>query len=609
MKNTLHAIACGLLCAVGSIVADGSCCNNLLPAKDCNYAKTWWTERPAGQQYFIYGGAGVQDKINLYGKCEFYGVFDVALVYEQTSRNGRNSSYFAGQEGLLYIGPGQGGKMPNTLPAGANEPGGPFQYKQGAAIGSAPLSIRASDLGLAAPGANQAVTVATPGYSGTFCFQPKIQNFVANIDLWVGFDEFVQGLYGRIRIPINWTRWDIGLTARCESIDSTPIIAGYYTNNFDPVTGAPGTLSTPIISGAVALSGQTNLPAGMPKLLHGRICDRNDDAGVADLPMDLGYNFVLTERGRMGISLHVVAPTGTRDNDKDCNNGSCIFAPRYGFGRWQVGGQFGTQYQFWNCDDRYMTFYVEAMVSALCSSKQKRLLGLRANNTYAFNHYLLLKKYNSDGTTIGLERAANLLYQEIKLGTSVNSDIAAWLQYRRGGLDVSVAYQFTGRSSERLANCAKNNYCDNCFVSVPCATFGDSGSYYVIKGDTPVYLANNDGTNYTTPPSVDHHFYSKADSDIRVLGTISPNSTYPAIDNNTFIANNAEAFAFTPEDVIANPALAPTAITNAVALYIGYNWCECDWQPFFGGGAQYEFGQENTSMSMWGIFAKGGVAF
>lgn len=602
MKYTIRGLACGLIFSATSLFADGACCNNLLIAKDWNYAKTHWTERPAGQQYFIYGGAGVQDKINLYGKCEFYGVFDVALVYEQTAHPGRNSSYFASCDGLLYLGPGQGGSMPNAEPAPNNAP---WQYKQGAAVGSAPLSIRASDLGLAAPGVKGIAGIdaltATPGYSGTFCFQPKIQNFVANLDLWLGFDEFAQGFFGRIRLPINWTRWDIGLTARNETIDNTPIIAGYVA----PITIAgtpavPTIYYPPITSGAVALSGQTSLPGLLPKLCYGRICGRDDDAGLADIPMDLGYNFLLNERGRMGIALHVVAPTGTK-NDREC-----IFAPRFGFGRWQVGGQFGAQYQFWNCDESYMTVYVEAMVSALCARTQRRLLGLKANNTYAFNHFLLLKKYNSTGTVIGLERAANLLFQDIKLGTSINSDIAVWWQYRRGGLDFSLAYQFTGRSAEKLLNSVK---CDNdrSFIPVPCATFGDSSSYYVIKGDTPMYLATYGGGAYTGSV-VDNHFYNKADSDIRVLGTISPNATYPAQGAAMNVANLA-TYAFKPEDVVANPTLAPTAITNAVAFYLGYNWCECDWQPFVGGGAQYEFGQDNTSMSMWAIYAKGGVAF
>lgn len=610
----LFLLSCASAAASSTSVTN-SPCGNLLAAEDGNYAHTHWTERPAGQQYLIYAGFGVQDKINLYGKSEFYGVFDATFAYERTFRGGRNSSFFAGQDGTLKIGVGRGSKMVSgiTSAAGAQVPGlYLFSATPPSAVAlSSLVDIRASDLGLAAT-----------QYTGTFCFQPRIENFVANLDLWLGWDEFVCGLYSRIRVPINWTRWDIGLNQISQTATAQALFAGI---NAPMVAGGAGaaaftpasaTVITTLADGTVALQGLTAV-GDMPVLAHGRICARDTKTGVADLPIDfIGYNFVLSERGRLGASLHVIAPTGTKNDSS-----TCIFGPRVGWGRWQVGAEVGAQYSFWNCDDRSATIYAVGYVGAVLPRTEDRLLGLRANNTYAFNHYLLLKKYNATLTTVTLERAANLLYQPIKLGTNVNSDVAVWFQYRSGGLDLSLGWQFTGRGKEKLSSSNNNNVVSSsgtvtpALIPVPNATFGD-GSIYIIKGDTPEWvptgLVGGAGSNYAGQ-AISITGYSKVDSNINTLGALLvPNAGATAQTNVTANAAAIAAFqaaSFTAADVVADPALHPGAITNAVAGYIGYNMCEHDWQPFVGIGAMAEFGSKNVAMDMWNVFGKVGVAF
>lgn len=524
------------------------CCDNVGCTTSCNYAKTFYRQYPQGQ-HMGQNSVGVIDKMHLYGKSEFYGLFDVNFIYEQTFRANKVSSYFAGQNGLLCVGPNV---AENPAPADA-------------------VNVRNSDLGLAAD------------FEGCACFKPKIQNFIANFDLYMAWDEFICGLWTRLLVPVTWTKFQLN----CNSTTAVPGAATYPAGFVAPI--ADDALPVVYTDECAALRG--NLPFGdAPVLNYGKVCCNNNGiGGVAGIQLDLGYNFYLTERSRIGIAFDVIFPSGRYGNNVGNNCcAPCLFNNNIGAQKqWQVGGILGARHELWNCDEQALLVYFEGMFNAILPKTVNRLAGLRsgsaipgattaadASSCYPFNHYLLLKQYNAAGTYVGLQRAANLLCEPIRLQTMANIDLMAALQYTNCGFDMWLGYHFAYVSREKG--------CLNC------CTFGDATQFYVIKGTTAVDTG-------TAPQEL----FCKTDSSINQTGTVLPVN-----------ADNLAACTFTCDDVCIDRALAPSLMLNGLFGYVGYDWAErCDWAPFLGVGFNVDFGRCNYPLSQWGVFLKAGVQF
>lgn len=592
-------------------------CHNLksVDTGSQNFAKTHWTPRPTGQQIGVYAGVGVADKINLYGKSDCYFVLDGTLLVEKNFAKGKNSSFFASSNGTFTIANGAGAKMVN-----AEGPNG-TEITYGIPTDVKP-TIRSTDLGLA------------DTYAGTFCFAPEIMNVVANIDFYAGLDNFAQGLYFRARAPITYSHWNIGLHKSYENSQQQTYPIGFIDLVGTTTTPAPGvnpfnvslnpnTLNTSLTDGGEALLGEDFL-GQIPPLYYGQITGAHTDSGVADIPLDLGLNWVVTERFRFGTSLHVVVPTGTQ-NDKES-----IFSPRIGLGRWQFGGQAGTYYHFTQTEQDKVTWFAELCACAITQATERRLLGLYTNNKSTFNHYLLVKKMNAQGLNtaitaatgtgvniIDLERASNLLYQNVTLGLIPNVDFATWVRWQHRKVEVCAGWEILYRGAEKVANPRNNN---DLKLFPDDASFGDGVSLYLIKGDAPMYIPN-----YTVPPTdtigsqqPSPHGYGYTDSDIQSVGALYPTgSVAPAQDQatnpttaiDTEVIINLQEASLTAAQVTAAPALHPSILTNSLYLYVGRNFETEDLSSFIGGGFQVELARGNSAMNFFALFVKGGFTF
>ena len=77
---------------------------------------------------------------------------------------------------------------------------------------------------------------------------PKVENFVADFQVRVNFDEWVCGLYAELYVPINWTRWAMSFD---QTINTTgQSIAANQLGN-------PELVGSPIGSIIAAYNGQT----------------------------------------------------------------------------------------------------------------------------------------------------------------------------------------------------------------------------------------------------------------------------------------------------------------------------------------------------------------
>lgn len=527
------------------------------------------------------------DKRHQFDREEFYGDFAINLGWQQNFSRSRLSSYFLDSTGKMTVG----------------------------ANGFA--EVRASDLGL------------STSFTGCATLCPKYQDFIADFDLYLAWDEFVQGLWTELRVPLVYTRWNAGLCS------STTAAGGAYYTGF---TGGDVTDETvnavvnnqhdavPVAFTGCNALGQALLGncgfGAAPALCAGKMSNCvNTATGLGDIRLALGWDFLRRERGNMGIAIDVAFPAANQRK-------SCYKCPLYIFDAsvghqhcWAVGGVLRGQYMLWDRnEDENITMYLDARAYGVWAGKTTRLLGLNAggasscstcstgscgtsccnscnNNCNSccgsnsstsslFNQYLLLNKYTISGDEItwaGLERAANLLKSEVKYCKAVaEGQFTAMFQYAKGGFMGALGYNFFGRSAEKLQQCCKCN----------CGNY-----YYAIKGIAPV---GEDGLG---------GFYSPADSNISKTGTfIAAESTAEGV-----AALQAAAINFCPgtcnNSVNLCVASHPQYICNTIFGNLGYNWHDVDWKPYIGVIGKVDLGSSNKALRLWGVYLKGGICF
>ncbi len=508
------------------------------------------------------------DKRHQFDREEFYGDFAVTLGWQQNFNQYRLSSYFLNRNGKMTV--------------GSNAASGQTAF----------ADVRASDLGLSAT------------FTGCAWLCPKYADFIADFDLYLAWDEFVQGLWTQLRFPFVHTRWNAGLGTSVTAAGGT-----YYSYCSDTTTcqdtyvvDTKGNAIPLVYSGCCALSSALlgNCSFGdAPRLTAGKMVNcRRTANGLDGIRLALGYDFVRRERGSLGLALDVVFPVANQLAKNNCCCDLFIFDPSVGGQHaWKVGGVLRGQYMLWDRDENErIDMYLDGRAYGVFNGQTTRLLGLNAGTTACtpccntlFNQYLLLKKYTVSGTTAtyaGLERAANLLKARVKYNKALcEGQITVMFQYHNGGFVGALGYNFFGRSAENLCIC---NMC------CPCGSY-----YYVIKGDLPVYQP--DGTT-------DAGFYSPTDSNINSTGTAITTVDATTVQANAIDFSTCSATACCGRINLC-PAAHPKYISNTIFGNIGYNWEDVDWKPYIGLIGKVDLGAKNTALRLWGVYLKGGFCF
>jgi len=532
MKSMLKGFFClSLLASIGVVGSakakscDDECsgtetvCPVDCPKEEGNvYGHTFWNPRPVHQNE-ARKMMGVEDKIHLFGKEEFYGVASLALSYGQTFKSHKIGEFFS------FV------PNSNRMSYGPNTTSDIFNVEFG--------------------------TTST----GHICFKPKISNFIADFDLFVGWDEFVCGLWTRIGIPVNVTSFDFNIVD-VPTEETTLATANYETGSVTLST----TAVTPVVN-ATLREGFNGLPFGdVPALKYARVCGKHSQTQVSGLVLDLGYDVLRRERGHLALSLHFVAPTGTKPEAK------WLFEPVSGAAHmWELGGTVNTGYQLWeNCDgDQRVSVYFDAVVDHEFGSTQKRTFSLLKpsdSSKNAGSQYFILKQFNATKTAVtGLERAANITTTDVKVSCDVMADLGLMLQYDRCNFSFGLGWEFWIRTREKLK-------CSPTFTALD-----DGTVFYAVK-----------------PDGVDSASSLLTATNASTIGNVITDST------QTFLTVN---------DIDLCSALHPQAFSNKAFGFVGYNWKDCEWQPYILLGGEVEFGNDNKAANEWFIDLKGGVSF
>lgn len=453
------------------------------------------------------------------------GVLSITPEYGQTFRGSDIAKYlsFNGTNSMVFAGP------------------------RTALVGNAPVAANATTDVFARN------FLLNDDFRGTLTLNPLVRNFVLDINFYLGLDEWVQGLWFEIDVPVNWTSWQLRLS---EVVTSTGISiqAGALGNTLQ----ASSNLSSII----TAVDGQLlnpALPAVTEKLAFARINnDKHRKTSVADVTLILGYNFWLSECGHFGIQAAVIAPTGTRPN------GQYLFEPVVGNGKHvEVGGGITGHYELWNngCDQSF-GIYMEGYAYHMFRAKQKRTFDITGNGIGS--RYLLLKRFTGVTPLASADQVVfgpNVTTLDCKVKNDVHGDAAIMFDYKNCGFTFDVGYNVWGRTKDKITITG----------TIPANTFGVQGS------------------------------------------TLSAAATTQSLSqvNGTFLPTGAtDAVTLTAESLDADSAAHPSAFSHKVFAHFGYTWENCDYMPFLGVGGEAEFsGKKYTAFNQWGVWVKGGFSF
>ena len=402
--------------------------------------------------------------------------------------------------------------------------------------------------------------------SGKVKFCPEIKNFIGDINIWLGMDEFLCGLWAMIDVPITYTRWTLGMQD---------------TNTFNPLS-INAEFAPDLVSTTTVLVPYPNLKSAWaddrpfgdaPRMACGRICGRQSNTGISGIRFDLGYDIIRNPSNYFGISALFITPTGNRPSDEFLFN--AVSGSQF---MWQAGVGLVAGYRLWNsCDDNQnLSIYFDGTITHLFKAKQARLFALKKKDgtPNPLSSFLLLKHFDPNtGAFIKLQRAVNVLCCETRINARIQTDLSLMLQYDLNHFSSGLGWNFWLRDTERVhKNSTTNNNngstCNDNDCVIPANTYGIKGSTLVTDTDT---MSN------------------------ATIGNCG------AVDATTVFLTTA--------DIDKCSVLNPRAFSNKIFAWVGYNWSKENWQPYVAFETGFEFGNQNKAADQWEIMFKGGVAY
>ena len=478
---------------------------------------------------------------------------------------------------------------------------------------------------------------------------PKIDTFLIDFNLYVGFDTWVPGLFFRAHTPMTSTRWDLRF---CESnivSGNNGYDIGYFNGSYTIPTD-PGIARTDLLQNfeqfIFAQESISDIATiNYEPLRNARMSTyRLTKSRLAEIQLAFGYNFLLDPTYHLGLELRGYIPTG------NAPEGEFLFEAIVGNGHHaELGLGLTSHWGFWQSNDNKhnLGIYLDANVTHLFSSCQRRTFDLVGK---PLSRYMLAMDMRSspsenlvatiDGTTIipdgqfqnRFTPVANLTTIPVNVSIAIQADIALKLAYQTDNVEWDLGYDFWYKSCEKI--CKRSN----------CCCLNKLASGYALKGDsfvfgfpqaldssvstTGVQLAasqskatifegtNNwpngiDGITWNQNPGIDtpKGLASNADGlelvTYKMLSPIGWNQVYTSTDPVVITANDL------------NISGAETkGMSNKIFTHLNYTFNTCSgWIPYLGFGGEVEFGRNShamcryCSLSQWGIWIKGGLTF
>jgi len=371
--------------------------------------------------------------------------------------------------------------------------------------------------------------------------KPRIDNFIGELDWYIGFDNIIPGLWLRLHAPITYTRWDLNYCEYIECPGESNHQPGYFNdivtfgieNPIGTYANAFGVArnkllkcftdyivckSTPDLGKTITfkhLNYARFIPAKNKKRRHG---------AIADMHIDLGYDVWHTEKYHIGLGASIVVPTGNRPE------GIYAFEPIVGNGHhWEFGGLMSSQVRLWQDIDEHqeLNLCIYAKITHLFSTQQKRTFDLKNKPN---SRYMLAQKMtpniqnlftnNLPGDVSGsmiptaqfdkvFMPVANFSTIDVDVSVGWQSDAVIMLTYTKDDMAWDAGYNIWGHGCESIFYNKKST----------CVLEDD---IWTLKGDAQVYGFSGNAT----APAIDPVALSPSQSNATITrGTNNFTST------------------------------------------------------------------------------------
>jgi len=578
--------------------------------------------------------------INLFDMCKLYGSFAVTPEYTRSFRASSIANALFGND----LQTSNGVTLNNNSALSCNSDcGRTIRISGSCATGRGEFDWLGDYFGLPID------------YVGGFSVKPRISNFLVDFNLYLGLDEWMEGLYFRIHAPVVTTRWNLGYCDNTVNSGTASYAAGYFTpapvfasslnqrpedffcnERVPKLAGAGDPFSTP--AGANVA---TFLPLQYSKFA---CCGSIKETKLSDVIWALGWNFFQDCDYHLGLNIRGSFPTGTRPE------GIYIFEPVIGNGHhFELGGGLTSHITLWrsDCEDAQFGFYLDANVTHLFKTRQRRsfdLVGKRAGNS----RYMLAEKIGTPVTPTSLagnptentatagntvltsqfkniySPVANLTTFDVNVSIGVQADVTALFDYTWCGFSWDIGYNFWGRSCEKITidcDCGNTQLADGrtwalkgdayVFAYIPLDGLnlptGSVANQAIALSATESLATIHSGTNvpFATActagvtnrnPNVDNVQFAVynniADTDVLKVGPGIPIATTVATQQRTSV----QAIFLNDASVDINAARTK-GLSHKVFTNFSYTWNRNDdcWLPFVGVGGKVEFGSHESS--------------
>lgn len=548
---------------------------------------------------------GTRDQVNLYGKDSLYGTFFMMPGYDRTFKDHRITE-------MLFC---------DALATGTTS--------SGCCSTNCCSSIKISGSQVTSRGAKDLLAdyFGLPtDFQSTISFCPQISNFFMDFNLYLGFDEWLEGLYFKIHAPFVHTRWELGFCEKNITAGVLDMPVGYFNSDLTQggvIANNPrGVLNASLLhkfEDFVANEKTPNLGTTVTfePLRHAKMykCTKSENK-LSDIQMALGWNFWQNEDYHFGLSIRADAPTASK------LRGTYLFEPLVGNGHhWALGGGVSAHWTAWRSEDEIndFSFYLEGNVEHLFKAHQCRTFDLCCK---PLSRYMLAEKMTStisgglvatDSTAPNAQfnnlftSVANLTTMNVDVSADVAGNVALMLAWNHRNWGFDLGYEFFGQSSEKICK----RCCDDCCCTNNTTSFAENT--WALKGDAYVYGFINSGG--LTPTLSGATALSATENSATIFaGTnagLANTYTNLGVDNKKLAeatAGNLVEIGYTttplqvyssfPSIFIKQSDIDMTGvriIDHKIFGHIQYNWKNHeDWIPYFGVGGEVQFGHRDS---------------
>lgn len=563
---------------------------------------------------------GWQTQINRFDEDSFYGSFSVTPEYTRSFKDYQIATY---------------------LFCDALAPENDYTIKMKGCCNDPMIRIQGTKVSDRKANALMAENFYLPtDFKSEVRFKPVIENYLVDLNLYLGLDNWAPGLYFRIHTPLCHTRWALHMHEKVINPGTQNYDPGYFNDTFtgsgvlpfdDPEAyGINRTQMLANFSEYIQDGASIQGISGMvyEGLSHARVAKHAlSKTALAEITAAFGWNFWNSEDYHFGINMRAAAPTGNRPQ------GTYLFEPIVGNGHhWELGAGITGHVCLGRgeTEDKDLSFYLDAYFTHLFSTRQCRTFDLCGS---PLSRYMLAMQFtdsaeNLRANDVDIPYAQDKHFVPIANLSTIPVNVSALFQgeflfkfaYTYRNFQIDLGYDLWARSCENIQPCNTDALSNNLWgLKGDAFTFGfagislEPGNFSIEQPGIPLSATESEasifsGTNnypnglvidsmqvaWNRNPGIDNR-EPAFDQQENQLYTHQIGNNTPAITHgwDTVGTSSLPQF-FTGSDLGFNRA-STKSYSQKFFIHANYTFACHRWSPYIGFGGELEFGDQDQA--------------